>query len=160
MGDEGPQGSAGPRKGVPEGGNGSSVDAGGGRSSSSSDPRAARIAAAKATALGETFWAKVARTNFLPVEDEPLEPGEGFWDKAGAFFYNLGLKTRSVDGSFTRFRCSNSSCLASYFVEDSLLHSTFQCPSCRHETATPMIELQNDLMKFADEAAKARQSRE
>ena len=115
---------------------------------------------AKATALRETFWARVARTDFLPVEDEPLEPAEGFWDRAGAFFYNLGLKTRSVEGSFTRFRCSNSSCRASYFVEDGLLHSTFQCPSCRHETATPMIELQNDLMKLADEAAKARQSRE
>ncbi len=69
MGDEGPQGSAGPRKGVPEGGNGSSVDAGGGRSSSSSDPRAARIAAAKATAL--------AAAAPLPVLGAGVRPAAG-----------------------------------------------------------------------------------
>jgi hypothetical protein len=109
----------------------------------------------KATAVGTTFWAKVARTDFLPVADEPWDAqGESFGTRALAFFYNLNLKTHSVEGSFTQFHCSHSGCLASYFVEDSLLYSPIQCPSCRKGTATPYVQLQQDLAELAQRTAK------
>lgn len=113
-----------------------------------------------ATAIGDTFWAKVARTDFLPVEDKPWDAtGEGFWTRGAAFFYNLALKTRSVEGSFTQFQCSEETCRASYFVEDRLLYSPLHCPSCRKETATPIVQLENDLARLTEATSEAAAAR-
>lgn len=101
---------------------------------------------AKATGIESSFWAKVARADFKPVEDEPWDAsGEGLWTRGAAWFYNLGLKTRSVEGAFTQFRCPEDTCRASYFVEESMLASSLKCPSCRREVATPLVQLARDL---------------
>jgi hypothetical protein len=114
----------------------------------------------RAVAIRETFWAKVARTDFRPVADEPLDAAGGnLLDRAGAFFYNLGLKTRSVARAFTGFICSEGHCRANYFVENGILTSTFKCPSCRQDTATPLVAIQEGLADLAEAAEKAQSSR-
>lgn len=113
-----------------------------------------------ATSLDKTSWAAIARTDFAPVEPEEWDAsGEGFLTKAAAFFYNLGLKTQSVEGKFSSFTCNHRECRANYFVEEGILGGKFRCPSCRSDTGAPSVLLQEGLMKW-NEAAQPAQAAE
>jgi hypothetical protein len=113
-----------------------------------------------AEGIAKTAWADLAKESYDPVEDEPWDAtGERAGTRFMAWLYNLSLTTRSVGGKFTIFVCTNGECRARYFVENSILSGVFHCPSCRRQTATPMVGVQRDLEKLAEEASKAQAQR-